>query len=113
MKDLYLQHYQELNHIQLIHILEYPEGYIPEVLKLCKRLLNEMDVSEDIKIEEARKFHINKYLDYFNKGNHWQGASISLESHFLTEDEMKACFEYTKELYIRYRNDATTGLPYA
>lgn len=110
MRDLYLQHYQELDYIELVHILEYPEGYIPEVLTLCKRLLEQKDISAELKMEEARKFYVHKFLNYFNEGNHWQGASISLESHFLTEDEMKDCFEYAKEVYIHYRNGATNGL---
>lgn len=113
MKDHYLQHYQELSYKELVHVLEYPEGYIPEVLELCKDLLEQKNIPVELKIEEARKFHIRKFLDYFKEGNHWQGASILLISHFLTIEEMRECFAYAKGLYIRYRNDATSGLPYA
>jgi len=110
MTNQYLKYYEGKEYQELIAILEHPSGYIPEVLELCKEILEQKNVSDEQKVEIAKKHHIKRFILYFNKGKHWRDVSVCLDSHFLSEAEMRYCFEEAKQQYTDYINLATYGV---
>lgn len=99
--------YCKYDYLKLIEVIENKVKYKPEVILICKRLLDEKKVSEKKIKEHARIIVQTKFLDYFTQGKHWHNKSIDFESSFLSNKELKSCFNSAKSDYIARRNDAT------
>lgn len=111
MKTDLKKYYSDVTDIKLIEILESPSSYNNEVIDYCKIELQKRNIDNtDIK-NLAKNINEKNFYQYFSKGDYLIDKQICLDSFFLSEDEMKKCFENSKYEYTQYINGATQNLP--
>jgi len=104
------KYYKNISEYELIEIIESTNGYKPEVVKYCKKRIEELNLQPEIVKNHAIKAIKKRFFKYFTDGEYKIDSLILIDSYYLNRYEVKKCFDESKSEYIAIWDDMTRDL---
>lgn len=107
----FIKYYDKMSAYELVEVIESWKEYKPEVIDYCKNRIKKMRIKKEILKSHARIVIKKRFYEYFSKGKYLTNSPIFIDSFFLDEEDVKWCFNTSKEEFIKYIEGATRNLP--